>query len=75
MLHAVIVNGNQQKLIDRYAKRHEFSFPIDNVTDLDLRRSECISAVKHTDEVFWDPIDANKRQDDSYPHYAGYAVH
>ncbi|OKP28234.1 hypothetical protein BST62_20995, partial [Serratia marcescens] len=53
MLHAVIVNGNQQKLIDRYAKRHEFSFPIDNVTDLDLRRSECISAVKHTDEVFW----------------------
>jgi hypothetical protein len=53
MLHAVIVNGNQQKLVDRYAKRHEFSLPVDNITDLDLRRSECINAVKHTKEVFW----------------------
>ena len=53
MLHAVIVNGNQQKLVDRHAKRHEFSLPIDNVTDLELRRSECINAVKYTDEVFW----------------------
>ncbi|REF43107.1 amino acid adenylation domain-containing protein [Serratia ficaria] len=53
MLHAVIVNGNQQKLVDRYEKRHEFSFSVDNVTDLDFRRSECINAVKYTDEVFW----------------------